>query len=45
MATSLQAMPTSVAAIRFLMLTGCHRNESLTLRWTYVDLDAGELDR
>lgn len=43
MATSLQASPTSVAAIRLLMLTGCRRNETLTLRWAHVDLDAGEL--
>ena len=25
------------------MLTGCRRNETPTLRWTHVDLDAGEL--
>ena len=43
MATSLQASPTSAAAIRLLILTECRRNETLTLRWTHVDLDAGEL--
>ena len=33
----------AVAAIRLLMLTGCRKNEILTLRWRDVDLDAGEL--
>ena len=32
-----------IAALRLLMLTGCRRNEILTLRWEDVDLDAGEL--
>ena len=31
------------AALRLLVLTGCRRNEILTLRWEEVDLDAGEL--
>ncbi len=35
--------PMAVAAIRLLMLTGCRKSEILTLRWTEVDLDAGEL--
>ena len=35
--------PGAVAAFRLLMLTGCRRNEILTLRWEDVDLDAGEL--
>ena len=33
----------AVAAIRLLLLTGCRRNEILTLRWVDVDLDGGEL--
>ena len=32
-----------VAALRPLRLTGCRRNEVVTLRWEAVDLDAGEL--
>ena len=33
----------AVAALRLLILTGCRRNEILTLRWDDVDLAAGEL--
>ena len=33
----------AVAALRLLMLTGCRRNEILTLRWDEVDLEANEL--
>ena len=33
----------AAAAIRLLMLTGCRRNEILTLRWEDVHLDAREL--
>ena len=32
-----------VAAFQLLMLTGCRRNEILTLRWEDVDLEAGDL--
>ena len=35
--------PVAAAAIRLLMLTGCRKGEVLALRWTDVDLDAGEL--
>ena len=37
------ASPIAVAAIRLLMLTGCRKSEILTLRWTDVHLEAGEL--
>ena len=40
---SASASPFAVAAIRLLMLTGCRKSEILTLRWTDVDLEAGEL--
>ena len=33
----------AAAAIRLLMLTGCRKNEILTLRWKEVDLEAKEL--
>ncbi len=36
-------MPSAVAAIRLLMLTGCRLSEILTLRWDYVDMEAGQL--
>ena len=37
------ASPAAVAAIRLLMLTGCRKNEVLTLRWEDVDLRAAAL--
>ena len=36
-------MAAAVAAIRLLLLTGCRRNEILTLRWDDLDRTAGEL--
>ena len=38
-----KASASGIAAFRLLMLTGCRRNEILTLRWEDVDLEAGEL--
>ena len=35
--------PPAIAAIRLLLLTGCRRDEILTLRWDDVDRVAGEL--
>ncbi len=37
------ASPAAIAAIRLLILTGCRKNEILTLRWTDVDLRAATL--
>lgn len=31
--------PMAVAVLRFLLLTGCRRNEALHARWEHVDLD------
>ena len=36
-------MASAVAAVRLLLLTGCRRNEILTLRWDDLDRTAGEL--
>ncbi len=35
--------PSAIAALRLLMLTGCRRNEIVTLRWDDVDRTAKEL--
>ena len=37
------ASPMAVTALRLLMVTGCRKNEVLTLRWEDVDLQAGEM--
>jgi integrase len=37
-------MPSAIAAVRLLILTGCRLNEIMTLRWEYVDLDRGVLN-
>ena len=37
------AMPSTVAAIRLLMLTGCRRSEIMELQWDDVDLEHREL--
>ena len=37
------ALPSAIAALRLLMLTGCRRNEIVTLRWDDVDRTAREL--
>ena len=36
-------MPSGIAAIRLLLLTGCRRNEIVTLRWDDIDRTAGEI--
>lgn len=33
----------SLAALRLLLLTGCRKNEILSLRWEYVDFERGAL--
>ncbi|MDE2991103.1 MAG: integrase arm-type DNA-binding domain-containing protein [Chloroflexota bacterium] len=43
METTGRLSPYAAAALRLLMLTGCRRNEILTLRWEDVRLDAQEL--
>ena len=37
-------MPSAIAAVRLLILTGCRLNEIMTLKWSYVDLGAGTLN-
>ena len=38
-----RGIASGVAALRLLMLTGCRRNETLTLRWEEVVLEEGEM--
>ena len=37
-------LPSAIAAVMLLILTGCRLNEIMTLKWEYVDLDAGVLN-
>ena len=41
--TARRISKSAAAALRLLMLTGCRRNEILTLRWEHVDLEHDEL--
>ena len=36
-------LPSGVAAVRLLLLTGCRKNEIVTLRWDDIDRTAGEI--
>ena len=36
-------LPPGIAAIRLLLLTGCRKNEIVTLRWDDIDRTAGEI--
>jgi integrase len=37
-------IPSAIAAVMLLILTGCRLNEIMTLKWEYVDIDAGILN-
>jgi integrase len=37
-------MPSAIAAVRLLILTGCRLNEIMTLKWSYVDLATATLN-
>ena len=37
-------LPSAIAAVMLLILTGCRLNEIMTLKWQYVDLAAGVLN-
>ena len=41
--TACRISKSAAAALRLLMLTGCRRNEVLTLRWEHVDLEHDEI--
>ena len=43
MAVERVEMPSAIAAVRLLMLTGCRLNEIMTLQWRFVDLKVGVL--
>ncbi len=34
-------LPSAIAALRFIILTGCRRGEALGLRWEHLDLERG----
>jgi integrase len=34
-------MPSAIAVLRFIILTGCRRGEALGLRWEHLDLERG----
>jgi integrase len=36
-------VPSAIAAVRLLILTGCRLGEIMTLKWEHVDPDAGAL--
>jgi integrase len=38
------ALPSIIAAVRFLAMTGCRLGEALSLRWEYIDLADGVLN-
>lgn len=38
------ALPSVIAAVRFLAMTGCRLGEALSLRWEHVDLAGGALN-
>src|SRR5262249_35825457 len=38
-----RSLPSTIAAIRLLLFTGARRNEILTLKWQYVDLERSML--
>ena len=38
-----RSLPSGIAAIRLLVLTGCRKNEIVTLRWDDIDRTAGEI--
>ena len=43
--TSGRFLPSGIAAIRLLVLTGCRKNEIVTLRWAHLDTCGQEMPR